>query len=145
MKVQGGEEDIKLIEGMTTYRLIPMLWAYEALTGRLLDGMLLPPLCTQADYVRMAENAGLKALQPPKDISKDVAKTWYVQLLLTMVFGANLCLRDISWQLVSSPSLWAFAISQGRDGLAFLQAFRAMRRGYASGAFRYAVVAFERS
>ncbi|EXJ84354.1 hypothetical protein A1O3_05021 [Capronia epimyces CBS 606.96] len=89
------------------------------------DGMLLPPLCTQAEYVAMAEAAGLKLLHAPKDISKDVAKTW-----------------DISWTLVSSPSLWAFAISQGRDGLAFLQAFRAMRRGYANGTFRYAVLAF---
>ena len=52
--------------------------------------------------------------------------------------------RDISWSLVSSPSLWAFAISQGRDGLAFLQAFRAMRRGYANGTFRYAVMCFEK-
>ncbi|KAK5206526.1 hypothetical protein LTR41_007964 [Exophiala xenobiotica] len=91
------------------------------------DGMLLPPLCTQADYVSLAESAGLKVLHQPKDISKDVAKTW-----------------DISWDLISSPSLWAFAISQGRDGLAFLQAFRAMRRGYANGTFRYAVMAFEK-
>ena len=90
--------------------------------------MLLPPLCTQADYVALAGAAGLKVLHEPKDISKEVAKTW-----------------DISWTLVSSPSLWAFAISQGRDGLAFLQAFRAMRRGYANGSFRYAVMAFEKN
>ncbi|KEF55553.1 uncharacterized protein A1O9_08303 [Exophiala aquamarina CBS 119918] len=104
-EIQGGEADIKLIE----------------------DGMLLPPLKTQAEYVQLAEAAGLIVLHAPKDISNDVAKTW-----------------DISWQLISSPSLWAFAISQGRDGLAFLQAFRAMRSGYASGAFRYAVMAFEK-
>ncbi|KAJ4503983.1 hypothetical protein HRR83_007714 [Exophiala dermatitidis] len=91
------------------------------------DGMLLPPLCTQADYVALAEAAGLEVLHKPKDISKDVAKTW-----------------DISWSLISNPSLWAFAISQGRDGLAFLQSFRAMRRGYANGTFRYAVMAFEK-
>ncbi|KAI1611051.1 tocopherol O-methyltransferase [Exophiala viscosa] len=91
------------------------------------DGMLLPPLSTQSDYISLAEKAGLKVLHPPKDISKEVAKTW-----------------DISWSLVSSPSLWAFAISQGRDGLAFLQSFRAMRRGYANGNFRYAVMAFEK-
>jgi SAM-dependent methyltransferase len=50
--------------------------------------------------------------------------------------------RDISWSLVQNPSLWAFAFSQGRDGIAFLQAFRAMRRGYANGSFRYAVMSF---
>ncbi|KAK4460847.1 gamma-tocopherol methyltransferase [Cladorrhinum samala] len=89
------------------------------------DGMLLPPLCAQEDYVRLAEQAGLTVFGGPKDISKDVSKTW-----------------DISWSLVQNPSLWAFAFSQGRDGIAFLQAFRAMRRGYANGSFRYAVMAF---
>ncbi|KAH8893329.1 methyltransferase [Thozetella sp. PMI_491] len=89
------------------------------------DGMLLPPLCTQPEYVKLATDAGLKVVGGPKDISKDVSKTW-----------------DISWALVQNPSLWAFALSQGRDGIAFLQAFRAMRRGYANGSFRYAVMAF---
>ncbi|KAI0485058.1 S-adenosyl-L-methionine-dependent methyltransferase [Xylariaceae sp. FL0804] len=91
------------------------------------DGMLLPRLFTAAEYVGMAEAAGFRVRQAPIDISKDVAKTW-----------------DISWSLVSSPSLWAFAISQGRDGLSFLQAFRAMRRGYANGTFRYAIMCFEK-
>ncbi|KAI1391025.1 S-adenosyl-L-methionine-dependent methyltransferase [Hypoxylon trugodes] len=89
------------------------------------DGMLLPRLYTVDEYVSLAEKAGFQARGSPVDISKDVAKTW-----------------DISWSLVSSPSLWAFAISQGRDGLAFLQAFRAMRRGYANGTFRYAIMCF---
>ncbi|KAI1825700.1 tocopherol O-methyltransferase [Xylaria intraflava] len=91
------------------------------------DGMLLPPLCTADQYVEMAVNAGLKVHRDPIDISRDVAKTW-----------------DISWSLISSPSLWLFAASQGRDGLAFLQAFRAMRRGYANGTFRYAIMCFEK-
>ncbi|KAI1340684.1 S-adenosyl-L-methionine-dependent methyltransferase [Xylariaceae sp. FL0016] len=91
------------------------------------DGMLLPRLFTSDEYVAMAKEAGFKLRGEPIDISKDVAKTW-----------------DISWSLVSSPSLWAFAISQGRDGLAFLQAFRAMRRGYANGTFRYAIMSFEK-
>jgi tocopherol O-methyltransferase len=52
--------------------------------------------------------------------------------------------RDISWSLIQSPALWAYAIAQGRDGLAFLQAFRAMRRGYANGTFRYAVMVFQK-
>ncbi|KAI4235693.1 MAG: hypothetical protein LQ352_008070 [Teloschistes flavicans] len=33
---------------------------------------------------------------------------------------------------------------EGRDGIAFLQAFRAMRRGYANGTFRYAVMIFQK-
>ena len=52
--------------------------------------------------------------------------------------------RDISISLVSSPSLWALAFTQGRDFIAFLQAFKAMRRGYANGTFRYAVMAFQK-
>ncbi|KAL8660726.1 MAG: hypothetical protein Q9202_006276 [Teloschistes flavicans] len=91
------------------------------------DGMLLPPLCTPLQYRRFAEAAGLKVFSHSLDISKDVAKTW-----------------DITWSLVQSPSLWAFAFSQGRDGIAFLQAFRAMRRGYANGTFRYAVMIFQK-
>ena len=55
----------------------------------------------------------------------------------------HLC-RDIAWSMIQNPALWAFAIAQGRDGLAFLQAFRAMRRGYANGTFRYAVMVFEK-
>ncbi|KAL8642371.1 MAG: hypothetical protein Q9228_000924 [Teloschistes exilis] len=91
------------------------------------DGMLLPPLCTQFQYTQFAEGAGLKVFSDSLDISKNVAKTW-----------------DISWSLIQSPSLWAFAFSQGRDGIAFLQAFRAMRRGYTNGTFRYAVMVFQK-
>ncbi|QGI98083.1 hypothetical protein CEK26_011152 [Fusarium fujikuroi] len=76
-------------------------------------------------YVNLANKAGLKVLSEPKDISQQVRKTW-----------------DITWSLVQNPSLWAFAITQGRDGIAFLQSFRAMRRGYANGSFRYAVMGF---
>ena len=53
--------------------------------------------------------------------------------------------REISWSLIQTPTLWAFAFAQGRDGIAFLQAFRAMRRGYANGTFRYGVVVFEKA
>jgi len=106
--------------------------------------MLLPPLCTQADYVKHAQDAGLKVFHEPKDISKDVSKTWHVNLYSLCKTCANSLYRDISWSLVQNPSLWAFAFSQGRDGIAFLQAFRAMRRGYANGSFRYAVISFQK-
>ncbi|KAF4985401.1 hypothetical protein FDECE_16577 [Fusarium decemcellulare] len=91
------------------------------------DGMLLPPLCTQQGYVDLAKQAGLEIFSEPKDISQEVRKTW-----------------DITWSLVQNPSLWAFAFTQGRDGIAFLQSFRAMRRGYANGTFRYSVMAFSK-
>lgn len=92
------------------------------------DGMLLPSLPTVAEYVNLAKEAGFTLLtDPPEDLSKDVAKTW-----------------DISWGLVASPSLWAYAVSLGRDGLTFLQSFRAMRKGYAEGSMLYAVMVFEK-
>ncbi|CAJ0555061.1 Ff.00g051260.m01.CDS01 [Fusarium sp. VM40] len=91
------------------------------------DGMLLPPLYTQKGYLELAKKAGLAVFSEPKDISKEVRKTW-----------------DITWSLVQNPSLWAFALSQGRDGIAFLQSFRAMRRGYANGSFCYAAMAFKK-
>ena len=40
------------------------------------DGMLLPPLCTQAQYVGMARRNDLQVVSGPKDISADVAQTW---------------------------------------------------------------------
>lgn len=42
------------------------------------DGMLLPPMCTQAGYVKLATDAGLRVLAEPKDISQDVKQTWCV-------------------------------------------------------------------
>ena len=104
--------------------------------------MLLPGLNTQLEYVNYAEQSGLSVFSKPFDISKDVSKTWYV-FTSPLPYSIDEC-RDISWSLVQNPALWAFAISQGRDGLAFLQAFRAMRRGYANGTFRYAVMVFQK-
>lgn len=40
--------------------------------------MLLPPLCSQEDYVRLATGAGLTIFAKPFDISSKVSKTWYV-------------------------------------------------------------------
>jgi tocopherol O-methyltransferase len=41
------------------------------------DGMLLPPLCTQKEYLELAKKAGLAVFSEPKDISQEVRKTWY--------------------------------------------------------------------
>src|SRR5436305_343128 len=113
--------------------------------------MLLPPLCTQSDYVEFAMRAGFSTLSPSLDISKNVARTWQViqePLLSLLVFefladGIPIS-RDISLSLIQSPSLWALAFAQGRDFVAFLKAFRAMKRGYTNRTFRYAVMVFQR-
>ncbi|KAF3934766.1 Cycloartenol-C-24-methyltransferase [Dactylellina cionopaga] len=92
------------------------------------DGMLLPPLCTMAEYVSHAEIAGFRVYSEPFDISDNVKKTW-----------------DISLSLVQNPSLWMLAIAAGRDIISFLRAFQAMRRGYSNRTFKYAVMVFEKA
>jgi tocopherol O-methyltransferase len=67
-----------------------------------------------------------------------------VLLLKSLADGVRIS-RDISSSLIQSPSLWALAFAQGRDFVAFLKAFRAMKRGYANGTFRYAVMVFQKS
>ncbi|KAK6519012.1 hypothetical protein TWF281_003702 [Arthrobotrys megalospora] len=91
-------------------------------------GMLLPPLCTMSEYVEHAKNAGFKVYSEPLDISENVKKTW-----------------DISLSLIQNPSLWMLAIAAGREIIAFLRAFQAMRRGYGNKTFKYAVIAFEKA
>ena len=57
--------------------------------------MLLPPLCTQAEYVRLAAEAGLRVLRGPIDISRDVSKTWYVLTIYKKKKNSYACaLRD---------------------------------------------------
>ena len=63
--------DIRPIEGE-----LALMTTMYTLTGS--DGMLLPPLCTQSEYVQYAKDAGLKIYTEPLDISKEVSKTWYV-------------------------------------------------------------------
>lgn len=89
-------------------------------------GMLLPPLCTRSDYVQFASDAGLATLDEALEIGERVSATW-----------------DISIGLVADPKLWALAITQGRDFVAFLRAFQAMRAGFRNKTFEYAVLAFQ--
>lgn len=65
------DADIRPIEGE-----LALMTRMHTLTN--LDGMLLPPLCTQSEYVQYAKDAGLKVHTGPLDISKEVSKTWYV-------------------------------------------------------------------
>ncbi|CAK7568508.1 MAG: hypothetical protein SEPTF4163_006501 [Sporothrix epigloea] len=50
--------------------------AFDADIKPIEDGMLLPPMCTQAGYVKLATDAGLCVIAGPKDISDDVKQTW---------------------------------------------------------------------
>lgn len=61
------------------------------------------------------------------DVSARVAPTW------------DLCL-----DMLRDRALWSLAWAQGRDVVEFLRSFAAMRRGFASGAFRYGLLVAER-
>ncbi|KAH9899094.1 S-adenosyl-L-methionine-dependent methyltransferase [Xylariomycetidae sp. FL2044] len=89
--------------------------------------MFCPHLHTVDEYVKMAEEVGLKLFQAPIDISRDVAKTW-----------------DEFWPVVVKPAVWAYIILHIKDGIGFLRGMRAIQRGYANETFRYAVISFEK-
>lgn len=65
------EADIKPIEGETRLRVL-----VSRDTDQRKDGMLLPGLNTQSEYVNYAKQAGLSVFSKPFDISKEVSKTW---------------------------------------------------------------------
>lgn len=67
------EADIKPIEGKTR---LEVLVGHD--TDWEKDGMLLPGLNTQSEYVDYAKQAGFSVFSEPFDISKQVSKTWYV-------------------------------------------------------------------
>ena len=87
--------------------------------------MLLPPLPSTTEFLAHAKAADFRILNGPLDISANVSKTW-----------------RLTWELVQKPAVWAFAVKLGRDGVAYLHSFRAMKRGYANGTLRYIVVAW---
>ena len=53
-------------------------WLLADETDKHEDGMLLPGLNTQSEYVSYAKQSGLSVFSEPFDISKQVSKTWYV-------------------------------------------------------------------
>jgi len=89
-------------------------------------GMLLPQLCTTKEYIQYANNAGLK-LRFSQDISENVSKTW-----------------DICFRLIQNVALWKLAGTMGWDFINFLRAFQAMRSGYSSKTFIYAILIFQK-
>jgi len=85
-------------------------------------GMLVR-LPTRAEYAEALAGAGLEPVVF-EDVSERVQRTW------------DLCL-----EIVADPRLWSTAWRKGPDVVEFLRSFRAMRRGFRSGAFRYGILA----
>jgi tocopherol O-methyltransferase len=81
--------------------------------------MLVPTLEEPAAYCAYMKDAGL-TVTLFEDFSMKVSKTW-----------------DVATDLIRNPALWRFAATRGRDFVAFLEGFAAMRRGYKSKALLY--------
>jgi tocopherol O-methyltransferase len=88
-------------------------------------GMLvsLPDL---SEYKRHIDNNGLRLLHY-EDVSVKVAGTW------------DLCLG-----IMRDKTVWRLASRHGKEFTAFLKSFKAMRAGFRSGRFRYALMVIEK-
>jgi tocopherol O-methyltransferase len=81
--------------------------------------MLVPRLDAPSAYVDYMNEVGL-TLTLFEDLSAHVVKTW-----------------DLAIELIRNPALWKFAAARGKDFVAFLEGFAAMRAGYRSKTFVY--------
>jgi tocopherol O-methyltransferase len=74
---------------------------------------------TMDDYESHLVAGGLQIVHR-QDLTRQCAKTW-----------------DLGLDMIRDRSFWALATKKGKDFVAYLKAFRAMRAGYASGNFVY--------
>ena len=74
---------------------------------------------TMDDYESHLVASGLQIVHR-QDLTRQCAKTW-----------------DLGLDMIRDRSFWALATKKGKDFVAYLKAFRAMRAGYASGNFVY--------
>jgi tocopherol O-methyltransferase len=84
--------------------------------------MLVPKLEEPGAYAEYISQAGF-AVTLIEDFSAHVSKTW-----------------DLAVELIRNPALWKFAATRGKDFVAFLEGFSAMRAGYRSKALVYGVL-----
>jgi tocopherol O-methyltransferase len=86
------------------------------------QAMLVPKLETPSAYADYISQAGL-TVTLCEDLSDHVSKTW-----------------DLAIEMIRNPALWKFAASRGKDFVAFLEGFVAMRAGYRSKALLYGAI-----
>ena len=88
-------------------------------------GMLVS-LPSLSEYKRHLDKNRLRLLYY-EDISSKVAKTW-----------------DVGLDIIKNRILWQLAKKHSKELVSFLGSFRAMRRGFKSGVFRYAAMVIEK-
>jgi hypothetical protein len=87
-----------------------------------------------AEYKEHLNNNGLR-LRHYQDISSKVAPTWDVCLDIA---------REVCLDLAKDRTLWRLANDHSKEFVSFLKSFKAMRDGFKSGAFRYALMISEK-
>lgn len=91
------------------------------------QAMLVPKLETPDAYMDYVRQAGITVTHF-EDLSAHVLKTW-----------------DLALDLIRNPALWKFAATRGKDVLAFMEGFAAMRAGYKSKTLVYGVLAGQKA
>jgi len=84
-----------------------------------IDRGMFVDLETMDDYESHLVTSGLQIVHR-QDLTRQCAKTW-----------------DLGLDMIRDRSFWALATKKGKDFVAYLKAFQAMRAGYASGNFVY--------
>jgi tocopherol O-methyltransferase len=98
----------------------------EGVVADIEKGMILPRLETVTRYQELFIAMGGRIVYLD-DVSKYCARTW-----------------DICLDLIANPALWKMAATMGTDFVAFLHAFKAMRDGFSTGAFRFTILIGEK-
>jgi tocopherol O-methyltransferase len=93
----------------------------------IIQQMLLPELATVNCYAQTLQELGCRIVRT-QDISTYVLKTW-----------------DVCLQFTQLPFVWKCALSHGSDFVSFLKGFKAMKKGFASGAFQCCMFIAEKS
>jgi tocopherol O-methyltransferase len=94
---------------------------YEKYIASIERGMLCE-LHPMSDYLSLLEANGLR-IDKTENLSAHTAKTW-----------------DLASDIIRNGSLWKIARDHGPELVQFLGSFRAMKAGYASGAFVYGMI-----
>ncbi len=89
-------------------------------------GMLVE-LHTMSDYHSILKSNGLDIIKS-EDISKNTIKTW-----------------DISLEIIKDKMFWKLALTNGKEFVNFLRAFRAMKNGFVSGNFVFGLIVAKKS
>ena len=82
---------------------------------------------TMDDYDSYLVASGLEIVHR-QDLSQQVAKSW-----------------DLALKMISDKAFWVLAAKMGKDFLANLKSFQAMRAGYSSGSFVYGLFVARKS